>query len=224
MKVNRVFCYSKEVAKQNGNKLPILPLILSILLGVVVFIILAEVMANTHNGLLSALLFIPWFSLIMFYSVVLGKRLRSRMMGFATDTDGRIYQAVTLNNGQGLYVGGLAVGGMVDRLVGNDSSLGENLGGAIGAAAQFYSINKSAEYMSHPEIVAKMVESAPNITGAEVFEILKVYSIINRKKSIKIKCDYRNLRFEKIRYNKTLVIEKSFNMFGDLASALNAHR
>ena len=36
----------------------------------------------------------------------------------------------------------------------------------------FYSMNRSAQYMSHPEIIAKMVEEAPNVTGAEIYEIL----------------------------------------------------
>ena len=224
MIVNRVFCYSKEVAKQNGNKLPILAWILSIILGMVVFVGLYTIMGDNFNGVIFALTFIAYLSLIIYYSMLLGLRLRSRMTGYATDAEGRIFKAITINNGQGLYFGGVAAGGMIDQLVGNDSSLGESLGGAVGAVAQFYSINRSAKYMSHPEIVAKMVEAAPNITGAEVIEILKVYSIINRKKSIKIKCDYRNLRNNKIKYNKNLVIEKSFNMFDDLVNALNAHR
>ena len=224
MRVNRVFCYSKEVAKQNGNKLPILALILSTILGMVAFVGLAVIMGDSFNCVMFTLVFIVWLSLIIYYSIILGLRLRSRMTGYATDTEGRIFKAMTINNGQGLYFGGVAAGGMIDQLVGNDSSLGESLGGAVGAAAQFYSMNRSAEYMSHPEIVAKMVESAPNITGAEVIEILKVYSIINKKKSMKIKCDYRNLRNNKIKYNKSLVIEKSFNMFDDLANALNTHR
>lgn len=224
MKVNRVFCYSKEVAKQNGNKLPILALILSTILGMVAFILLTVIMGDHFNTALFVLFFITWLSLIIYYSIILGLRLRNRMTGYATDTEGRIFKAMTMNNGQGLYFGGVAAGGMLDQLIGSDSNLGENLGGAVGAAAQFYSMNRSAKYMSHPEIVAKMIESAPNITGAEVIEILKVYSITNRKKSIKVKCDYRILRNNKIKYNKNLVIEKSFNMFEDLLTALNTHK
>lgn len=224
MKVNRVFCYSKEVAKQNGNKLPILALVLSTILGTVAFIGIAVAMGDNFNGVIFALVLIAWLSLIIYYSIILGIRLRSRMTGYATDTEGRIFKAMTINNGQGLYFGGVAAGSMVDQLIGSTSKIGENLGGAVGAAAQFYSMNKSAEYMSHPEIVAKMVESAPNITGADVIEILRVYSIIDRKKSIKIKCDYKYLRNNKIKYNKNLVIEKSFNMFDDLVNVLNTHK
>lgn len=222
MIVNRVFCYSKEIAKKNGNKLPILALVLSTILGITAFI--SVVIMNKFNGIIFAIIFIAWLSLIIYYSIILMLRLVSRMTAYATDTEGRIFKTIAMNDGQGLYFGGVAAGGMIDQFAGNDSNPGESLGGAVGAAAQFYSMNESAKYMSHPEIVAKMVESAPNITGAVVIEILKVYSITNRKKSVKIKCDCKNLVNNKIKYNKNLVIEKSFNMFDDLANILNTHR
>mgnify|MGYP006955123514 CR=1 FL=1 len=171
MKINRVFCYSKEVANQNGNKLPILALILSIILGIVAFVCLVVIMGDSFNGVMFTLVFIAWLSLIIYYSMILALRLRSRMTGYATDTEGRIFKATIINNGQGLYFGGVAAGGMIDQLVGNDSSIGEGLGSIVGVTAQFYSMNKAAKYMSHPEVVAKMVELAPNITGAEVLEI-----------------------------------------------------
>lgn len=222
--VNRVFCYSKEVAKRNGNKLPILELVLITILGIVAFVGLAIFTGDEFNlGLLMLVMFI-WIGILIYYSVILGLRMRSRMTGYATTSDGRIFKAMTVNNGQGLYLGGVAIGGLIDQLADNSSNVGESLGGAIGAAAQFYAMNRSAQYMSHPEIVAKMVESAPNITGAEVFEILKVHSIINKGKSIKINCDYKVLRTNKIKYGKNLTIEKSFNMFNDLIKVLNTHK
>lgn len=224
MIVNRVFCYSKEVAKQNGNKLPVLQLILTTVIGMIAFIVLAIAMGSEFNFILFMLVLFGWMGILIYYSIVLGLRMRTRMTGYATDTNGRIFKAMTVNNGKGLYFGGAAAGGLIDQLAGNDSGLGRNLGGAVGAAAQFYAMNRSAKYMSHPEIVAKMVESAPNITGAEVFEILKVHSIIDKGKSVKINCDYKILRTNKIKYAKNLTIEKSFNMFNDLISALNTHR
>jgi len=224
MIVNRVFCYSKEVAKQNGNKLPILQLILTTVIGMIAFIVLAIAMGSEFNFILFMLVLFGWMGILIYYSIVLGIRMRTRMTGYATDTTGRIFKAMTVNNGQGLYFGGAAAGGLIDQLAGSDSGIGRNLGGAVGAAAQFYAMNRSAKYMSHPEIVAKMVECAPNITGAEVFEILKVHSIIDKGKSVKINCDYKILRTNKIKYAKNLTIEKSFNMFNDLISALNTHR
>lgn len=224
MIVNRVFCYSKEVAKQNGNKLPILQLILITVIGMIVFIILAIAMVSEFNFILFMLVLFGWMGILIYYSIILGLRMRTRMTGYATDTNGRIFKAMTVNNGQGLYFGGTAAGGLIDQLAGNDSGLGRNLGGAVGAAAQFYAMDHSAQYMSHPEIVAKMIECAPNITGAEVFEILSVYSITDKGKSIKVNCDYKKIRTNKIKYNKNLTIEKSFNMFDDLVKELQSHR
>lgn len=224
MKVNRVFCYSKKVAKQNGNNLPILGLILSIVLGMVAIFVYITFMDSSFNEVTFTLFFIGWMSLIIYYSVIIGLRLKSRMTGYATDINGRIYKVMMTNNGQGLYIGGVAAGRILDQLASNTSGLGESLGGAAGAAAQIYAINKSANYMSHPEIVANIVETMPNVTGAEVIEILNIYSISDRKKSIKIQCDYKISRYDKVKYNKKLVIEKSFNMFEDLMNVLNTHK
>lgn len=221
MIVNRVFCYSKEVAKKNGIRLPILELVLL----TVIFIVWIIVSAMMFESMIPfTISIIAFMTLLIYYSVILGLRMRNRMTGYATDTNGRIFKAMTVNNGQGLYFGGAAAGGLIDQLAGNDSNLGRDLGGAIGAAAQFYAMNRSANYMSHPEIVAKIVESAPNITGAEVYEILKVYSITDKGKTVKVNCDYKILRTNKIKYAKNLTIEKAFNMFDDLIGVLNTHR
>lgn len=221
MIVNRVFCYSKEVAKKNGIRLPILELVLLTVIFIVWIIVSAMMFESMIPFTISMIVFM---TLLIYYSVILGLRMRNRMTGYATDTNGRIFKAMTVNNGQGLYFGGAAAGGLIDQLAGNDSNLGRDLGGAIGAAAQFYAMNRSANYMSHPEIVAKMVESAPNITGAEVYEILKVYSITDKGKTVKVNCDYKILRTNKIKYAKNLTIEKAFNMFDDLIGVLNTHR
>lgn len=221
MIVNRVFCYSKDVAKKNGNRLPILELVLLTIIFMIWLVMSAILFETMAPFIISMIIF---FILLIYYSIILGIRMHNKMTGFATDTNGRIYKAMTVNNGQGLYFGGVAAGGLLDQLIGSDSGIGENLGGAVGAAAQFYSMNRSAKIMSHPEIVAKMVESAPNITGAEVFEILNVYSITDKRKSIKINCDYKILRTNKIKNKKNITIEKSYNMFNDLVSVLNSHK
>lgn len=194
--VNRVFCYSKEVAKKNGNKLPILQLMLS----TVIFIIGIMITAIVFTGSFAVFMIMMtvFMILLVYYSVVLGLRLRTKMSGWATTNDGRIFKAMAINNGQGLYFSGIAAGSMIDQLAGNNNNIGENVGGVIGAAAQFYSMNRSAQYMSHPEIIAKMIEDAPNVSSAEVWEILKVYLITDGKHSVKINCDYRIIRLQKL--------------------------
>ena len=225
MIVNRVFCYSKDVARKNGNKLPILQIVLTTILGIIALVVLAIATIDTEASLGIIFLFtFVWLGIIIYYSVIFGIKMRNRMVGYATDINGRIFKAMAINNGRGLYLGGVAAGGLIDKIAGNNSNVGKNLGGAVGAAAQMYSMNRSANYMSQPEIISKIVESAPNISGAEVIEILKVYSIVDRKKSVKINCDYKVLRNNKIKYAKNLTIEKSYNMFEDLINILNTHR
>ena len=130
---------------------------------------------------------------------------------------------MTVNNGQGLLISGMSAGRLIDQLANNSNNLGRNLGGTVGAVAQFYSMDRSAQYMSHPEIVAKMVEEAPNITGGEVIEILKVHSIIEKKHSIIVNCDYKVLRKDRVKYNKNVNIEKSYNQLKDLINIINTH-
>lgn len=219
--VNRVFCYSKDTAKKNGNRLPVLEIVLLTIIFIAVIIASAILFETMTILVISMIIFMI---LLIYYSILLGLRMRSRMVGYALDNNGRIFKAMAMNNGQGLYFGGVAVGGLIDQMIQNDSSLGESLGGAVGAFAQFYAMNRSAKYMSHPEIVAQMVEQAPNITGAEVYEILNVYSIVEKKKSIKVNCDYTVIRTNKIKYRKNMTIEKSYKMYEDLIEALNAHR
>ncbi len=222
MRVNRVFCYSKDVAKQNGNKLPILQIVLCLIIFMIVIFVMAFLLV--HNSLLFMIITFTFIGVTIYYSVILGIRLRTRMSGWATTEDGRIFKAMAINNGQGLFLGGIATGSLVDQLTNNSNNLGESLGGTVGAAAEFYSMNKSAQYMNHPEIIAKMVEEAPNISGAEVIELLKVYSITEKKHVIKINCDYKILRTDVVMYNKNMSIEKSYNQMNDLVNLINTHK
>ena len=49
MVVNRVFCYSKEVAKKNGNNLPIMQLVLTFVIGISAIIMLIILLKDNFN-------------------------------------------------------------------------------------------------------------------------------------------------------------------------------
>lgn len=220
MKINRVFCYSKEVAKKNGNLLPILQLLLTFILGIIALIWITIV----NNNVLLILLLVTWMFLLIYYVILLSIRMRGKLTGYATDMEGRIFKVIMTNNGQCLYLNGVAVGSMSDQIIGSHSNIGKNLGGLAGATAQIYSVNRSSKYMSNPEVVAKIVESVPNISGAEVYEILKVNSILDKKKLVKVNCDYKILKTGKVKYNKIITIEKSLNSFDDLVNLIRSHK
>lgn len=220
MKINRVFCYSKEVAKKNGNVLPILQLLLTFILGIIALIWITIV----NNNVLLILLLVTWMFLLIYYVILLSIRMRGKLTGYATDMEGRIFKVIMTNNRQCLYLNGVAVGSMADQIIGSHSNIGKNLGGLAGATAQICSVNRSSKYMSNPEVVAKIVESVPNISGAEVYEILKVNSILDKKKLVKVNCDYKILKTGKVKYNKIIAIEKSLNSFDDLVNLIRSHK
>lgn len=215
--VNRVFCYSKEEAKKNGNRLPIINLVLVTFIFIVSLVMISSIFSQMWVFIIAIIAFM---FVLVYYSVILGLRLNSRMAAYATDTEGNFYKAFTLNNGEGLYFAGYSVGSVLDDILKNTSNVGRDLGGLIGGAAQLSAMNKSAKIMSHPEIVAKIINEVKTITGAEVLQIIKVYSYKERKHSIKIKCDYKSLRRDKIKYNKNITIEKSYTAFNDMIDVI----
>lgn len=218
--ITRVFCYSKEEAEKNGNKLPIIQSVLSfIIIFIVPVISLILIPSNSADYIYLTVIFpftLLFIGVFMYFIVILGIRLRPRITAFALDSNGKIYKARTTNNGEGLQFAGLAAGKLLDQIVVSNSNIGGIVGGALGSYAQFSGFNRSAKFMSYPEVVAQMVEQAKDITGGEVFAIEKIHSYSERKHSIKIICDYQILKTGKIKKNKKLSIEKSYNFFDEL--------
>ena len=223
--INRVFCYSKDIAEQNGNTtLSIIKILLIIFIMFLFIITLIGFLKNIfmEQFVMIFATIITWvFSgLIIFFSIILGIRSGTKMSGFAITEDNRIFRAAIINNGQGLFLGGVAVGSIIDKLANSNKSIGRDVGGVIGAVSNLYIMNKHSQYMSYPEIVAKIVESSDTVKGAAVIEILKVHSISESKHFVKINCNFKIITMNKIKYNKNLRIEKSYNQFNDLIDAI----
>ena len=223
--VNRVFCYSDEEAKRNGNSVSIGKMILQVIGMVLLLVITMFVCFAIFDELMDNLIFLLFLvicftGLIIGYAIKFGFKFRSQLTGFATDTDNNVYCATKLNNGEEFVIGGIAAGGVIDAVLKDSNSFAGNMAQGVGAAMALYSFNKSAKIMQNPEIIAKIVENANTTTGAEVRQILKVYNYTQNSHSVKIRCDYRIMRTGKIKYNKNITIYKSFNCFNDLMNAI----
>ena len=224
--VNRVFCYSEEYAKKNGCFVSIKSIILSasiigILLcfGIVFMAIFSVTNENNSIGLFPIL--ISLFLVFAFsYIIQLSKKMRAKLIGYAIDNEGKIYQATKLNYNGGLYLEGIIAGDLVDKITNNNSNIGANIGGMVGVTSQFYTLNKSTKIMTNPEIIAQIVENGEKISGAKVIEILKTYQYIDKGKYVKVNCDYKLLRGNKILYNKPIKIYKAYNCFNDLINII----
>ena len=212
----RVFCYSKEEADKNGNKLPILQLILAGIGIIIVPLVFGIIMSSDSFDLFILFLLIS-IGVLIYFSVILGLRLNTRMTGFALDSNGKLYRAMIINNGQGLYCTGFAAGNSLDYVFsGGKSNIGGTVDGALYGIAQISAMNRSAKLMSYPEIVAQMVEQAQTVTGGIVYAIERVHSFTETKHSIKIICDYTVLKTGKTKQQKKLKVEKSYNYFDEL--------
>lgn len=223
--INRVFCYSDEEAKRNGNSVSIGKMILQVI-GMLLLLVVAmflcfdisdDFMDNPIFLLLLVFGFIGW---IIYYAIKFNLKFHSQLMGFATDINNNVYCATKLNNGEEFVIGGMAAGGIIDAVLKDSNSFAGNMAEGLGAAMTLYSLNKSAKIMQNPEVIAKMVECANTTTGAEVRQILKVYNYTQNSHSVKIRCDYKIMRTGKIKYNKNITIYKSFNCFDDLMNAI----
>ena len=222
--INRIFCYSDEEAKRNGNSVSIGKMILQVIGMVIVIMIVMFVCVQNSDDMESPILlllilfgFLTW---VIYFAIKFSLKFRSQLMGFATDTNNNVYCVTKLNNGEEFVIGGMAAGEIIDSVLKNSNSFAGNMAQGLGAAMTMYSLNNSAKIMQNPEIIAKMVECANTTTGAEVRQILKVYSYTKNSHSVKIRCDYKIMRTGKIVYNKNITIYKSFNCFNDLMNII----
>lgn len=221
--IDRVFVFSKDFAKKNGNgsKLWII-----VLLTVVLMFSMIILEDKVSTNVILAVIF-TIFAIMIYYAVLWGIGMRSKSVGFATTKDGRIFEAMFVNTNLRIYLSGLAIGTIADGILKNSNGAGANLGGTIGSVAQLYSVNKNAEIcIKHPEIIASMVEDTVNtrrLNGTMVYEILKVYDIVDSKHSVKVRCDYAVSNSGTVIYNQKLKIYKSYNQFNDLLGMLQQH-
>lgn len=223
--INRVFTYSNEEARRNGNNVSIGKMIFQVI-GMTLLLILAMIITSFMSGdfldspLFMFIIIFGFTAFVIWYAIRFGMKFRSQLTGFATDTNNNIYFASKLNNGESFVIGGMAAEGIIDGILGDSNSFAGDLAQGLGTAMTLYSMNKSAKIMQNPEIIARMVECANTTTGAEVRQILRVYNYIQNSHKIKIKCDYQIMRNGKIKYNKTMNIYKSYNCFNELMNIL----
>ena len=223
--INRVFCYSDEETKRNGNSTSIGKLILqaigmTLLLCVAMFVGFAISDDFMNNPLVFFIIVFVFLGWVIYYAIKFRLKFCPQLMGFATDTENNVYCATKLNNGEEFVIGGMAAGGIIDAILKDRNSFAGDMAEGVGTAMALYSLNKSAKIMQNPEIIAKMVEYATTTTGAEVRQILKVYNYTQNSHYVKIRCDYRIMRTGKIKYNKNITIYKSFNCFNDLMNVI----
>ena len=216
--VDRVFCYSTAEAKKNGNSLSIGKMILQVFLIVIIMMIplvLMPILLDEINGGFILIYTFIFIGVLIFYIIKQRGKIQAQLTAIAT-VGKDIYLAIKLNNGEDLFIGGMAAGSILENF---NQVLGDSVKGA-GSIASLYALNKSTKVMQNPEIIAKMVEYADNTTGAIVQKILRIYNYKEHAKKIDITCDYMIMHNKKIKQNKKITIYKSYNCMNDLLNLI----
>ncbi len=231
--INRVFCYSNDEAKKNGNNTSAGKMLAQIAGMVLLFCVIQIIFVSISIGssddsfsnytfsLISIIIFLV---IIASYIIYCRSKFYSQLTGFATDTDNNIYFVIKLNNAASFAIGGIAVGNSIDRALDKSNSLAGDVAQGTGAVLAWYSLNKSVKIMQNPEIIAKMVECATTTTGAEIRQILKIHNYEEDSRKVKIKCDYKIMNNGRIKCNKTINVYKSYNCFNQLMDNLLSKR
>lgn len=190
--VNRVFIYSKREAKKNKINMPILQLVLVFVM-LMIFTIICPIL-NLMNYLP---IIMSLFSIaLMYYSILLGLRMRFSNIAYATDTSGNLYKVVSLTNTNGAN---------------------RNL---VKAAIAVNNYVSSTRFIQNPNEVAKIIENKEFVNGILIYEITHVYEIEESRGSYKVRCDYEISNNHSKKINKTIRIYKSVNGSNDLSKVL----
>ena len=70
------------------------------------------------------------------------------------------------------------------------------------------------------DIVTKMVENAKETPGAKIIKFEKIHSCFDDKDSLKIVCDYQDMKTGNMVYQKNISIDKSYESFDELKNII----
>lgn len=224
--INRVFHYSKDVAKKNKN-------VSNVFLNILVFLVLIILMAlsstyfkdifGIYGGTISfiIILFLTLFSIV--YIIVMRMiRNNDRLIAFASTEDNRVFHVQMVNRAPYAIMAGSGVGGLVGSAFGKGEA-GSNIGSAVGYLAMQEIVRRAELYMSDSQNIINIIMNPPAISEFRIYEILNVHYIKETKRYYIIKCDYYILNINKIKKNRYLFIGKSYDGHEVLMNILKIH-
>lgn len=214
--ITKIFCYKDEVAKEicgvKSSKsytfLFVLFLILSILsLFMIIF-----------NVAFAMVAFWLLFMVAIYFEIRLVLEMNDKMTAIAIDENGSVYKTTVIDKGAEFGLLGITTGNLLKEFT--NSELIEGISASIGALFMFKQMNKAIKVMSNPNNVARIINDADKLTGVITNKIIRIHSVINKKKKIKIICDMEIYKKGKIKVNKKLVIKKKYNNIEEIERVL----
>lgn len=212
--VQKIYTYSKKIAKENKIKTSIALLAFIWIIIMVVSLIpsialLAVSDKNPTIGVIAIiLLFVIEITIYMFQAFEV---ISPSINGFILLQDGRLY-LLTANNNAGAYVATGIAGGHIVKNFTNNSGLGSAVQ-LTGSAATLYTLEKAGSKMENPEYVYALWNTFREDPYVNLTEISKVNFIEEKKKYYKIKYDAIGLLKGKKYGQQVLKLNKSFKIY-----------
>lgn len=217
---NKVYNYSIDVAKANGNHTSLF---------LACFFLVFPIILGT-----AFLLFIPDFSLyiaigIMFAGVAIGGALcidyffsqDIKVVAYAVTDDNKIYRVIYKNVGNEYYVGGYVIGRAASRAFNNKNI--RYIGRVIGTHIRDAKEKAAIEDMSHEEFVKSLIDESYRSVHTQLHTINKVYNIIEKKRKFVIDCDLENAKNTYVK-RKKISIYKAYEDLHELIGYINNKR
>lgn len=106
--------------------------------------------------------------------------MKTRLTAFASTNDNKIYYTKILNKytGSEFILAGISIDSAINLNSNNGSSI---LGTYSGIITKYMCMNKLSKKIQQPDIISQFIEKSNDLKTVGVYEILKVYSVEEKK-------------------------------------------
>lgn len=218
--VKKVFCYSEEVAKRHGNHLSYKGVQIGAIIFLISFMVLLIFACFLENiNIYFQVTFTSMIIMVLSMFFVFGYTLKAffsficSTASYVIDNENRIFQVAMINDAAEFLC--------VRTDHGNSP---RNVFLFIEAFVFHYpqtvsKMKEKLEFISNPDVVENLFYDDSGL-HSNVFEILKVRSIKEKRKSFVIRCDYKYIQAEKVNKRRKIMIKKTYNDYEELIGYL----
>jgi predicted small metal-binding protein len=197
--------YSKNFAKKNGIRNPIVKFII-----LFVFMMIA-IPILFLNFLPLIGIIVSFLCLILFiYLLIKTGTSYAKMFIAYVSNNNELYRIRCLRNGVEYAIAGKAIHMVLDNITKDNFSIGTAFE-ITGGATMMYTMNQSFKFMQNPDLIMEIIKNSPNINGFEVIKIKKINSFKEEKQKYILNCNFIIETTNKEYVKRKIIIYKCYN-------------
>lgn len=223
--VSRIFCYSDDIARENGNCPSKVLLFFLFFFSIVAFIV--EVMFfefldfHFNSDIVHLMLTINFscFIILIIYFFRISRFMMRRMTIYVVDNCNNVYEITKKNNSDKVYYAAGIGGYLVDKL-NDDRTIFKQLFLVVGFAINFITSKKISEEINNPVFVEQVMKDPKLLKNGNIYKLYNIKTIKEKRKYYEILSSYKNLVTDEISVNVKYKVFKSFVCYGELIKIL----